>query len=208
MTDGVWNGTGNGFKGPMEVSITVEKGKIVDAKLISTSDSEFALASIDEVLTQAVKKGNAKKLDTVSGATYTSKGTIEAIQNAAEKASGNAKMADGTWEGTADGFKGPMTVSITVKDNKIVDAKLVKTEDSEFAHASINEVLAQAVKKGDATKLDSVSGATYSSNGAIAALGAAVGAAKGFSSAKAQMGTNESLLYCQHSPAMEAYCSP
>ena len=78
----------------------LKDGKIVDGRVVATDESDFAKPTIDTIIEQAVKNGNADKLDTVSGATFTSKATIAAIKAAlasakkGEKASGTTKLQD------------------------------------------------------------------------------------------------------------------
>lgn len=92
-------------------------------------------------------------------------------------------IADGTWTGKAPGFKDEIEVSITTKDGKIVSADVLKINDSDFAVNDTKSVLAEIVKKGSVSNVDVVSGATYTSNGIIAAVNAALASAKGISEA-------------------------
>ena len=75
-----------GFKGLITIETTFSNGKITAAKLVSSEDSDFTKPAIETVLAQAVKTGKADKLDTVSGATFSSKATIAALQAAEKKA--------------------------------------------------------------------------------------------------------------------------
>ena len=86
LNNGTWTGSAEGYKGPITISITVEKGKITDAKLISTSDSEFAYSAINAIIAQTITKGSVKKLDAISGATATSRGAIGALEAASKAA--------------------------------------------------------------------------------------------------------------------------
>lgn len=88
-----FTGIGDGRNGKIEVSITVKDGKIVAGKIVSDEETEFAKPAAATVMAQAVKNGNADALDTVSGATLTSEGTIQAIQAALAAASGTAATA-------------------------------------------------------------------------------------------------------------------
>ncbi len=85
---GTFTGTADGFKGPVEVNVTLNKGNIMKAELVSFQDSDFAQPAVDAILNQAVQTGSIKNLDTVSGATYTSKGVISALEAAMIAAQG------------------------------------------------------------------------------------------------------------------------
>jgi len=91
--DGTWTGVGNGRNGNIEVSVTVSNGKIVDGKVIAEEETDFAKPAAVEIIRQAVAKGNINNLDAVSGATITSVGTAEAIQNALAKAQGQKEKS-------------------------------------------------------------------------------------------------------------------
>lgn len=91
--DGTWTGTGEGRNGPVEVSITVSNGKITDGKIVSESETDFAKPAAQDILDQAISKGNMNSFDAVSGCTITSKATAEAIRNALDKAKGTVATA-------------------------------------------------------------------------------------------------------------------
>lgn len=90
-----------------------------------------------------------------------------------------AAIADGVWTGSAAGFKGEIEVSISTKEGKIVSAEVLKIQDSDFAVTGTKVLLSQIVDKGSVSDVDVVSGATYTSNGIIAAVNAALAKAKG-----------------------------
>ena len=100
--DGVWNGSGNGRNGPIEISITVKDQKIVAADIISEKETDFAKPAIRNVLDQAVSKGTMSSFDAVSGATISSKATFEAVRNALDSASGKNNSAEDVKDTSCD----------------------------------------------------------------------------------------------------------
>lgn len=80
--DGVYEGTGAGLNGAIKVSVTVSGGKITEVKVLEHSEtagiSDPAIAQIPAAIVEA----QSADVDIVSGATYTSKGIIEAVKNA------------------------------------------------------------------------------------------------------------------------------
>ena len=100
--DGIWNGTGAGRNGAINVSITVENGKITDGKILSEEETDFAKPAAQEIMNQAVAKGNIDSYDAVSGATITSKGTAEAIKAALAAASGKTEKATAVKDESCD----------------------------------------------------------------------------------------------------------
>lgn len=90
IQDGIWTGDGEGFKGKLSVEVTTKDGKIVDAKLTSIQDSDFAKEYALQTIDLVLQKGTVNGVDAISGATYTSKGTLDAIKHAVDKASGKS----------------------------------------------------------------------------------------------------------------------
>ena len=83
-----------------------------------------------------------------------------------------------TVQASAQGYKGLITVEVTAANGKIKAAQLISSEDSDFTKPAIEDLIAQAVKNGGTAGLDTVSGATYSSEAVIKALNEAVEQAK------------------------------
>ena len=77
---------------------------------------------------------------------------------------------DGVYEGSGDGFGGKITVRLTVKNERLQKAEIIsaKNETKDYLE-SAKKILNDAVKR-QSTDVDTVSGATLSSNGIIAAM--------------------------------------
>jgi uncharacterized protein with FMN-binding domain len=75
-------GSAMGYRGMIHVRVGMDKGTITDITVIE-SDEDWAVggAAIEE-LTDLVLMENSTEIDAVSGATETSKGFLEAIENA------------------------------------------------------------------------------------------------------------------------------
>lgn len=93
-----------------------------------------------------------------------------AQEREAAKAKQEAFAEDGTYEGSGQGFGGEITVRLTVQDQKLVKAEIVSApkETKEYLD-SAKAILDTAVKK-QAVQVDTVSGATLSSNGILEAM--------------------------------------
>ena len=84
--DGTYSGSGQGYGGAINLDVTVEQDTITDIQVTSAAgetDTYFnsAIAVIDEILTQ-----QTPDVDTVSGATLSSNGIINAVKAALEQA--------------------------------------------------------------------------------------------------------------------------
>ena len=181
IPDGVYVGTGKGFMGKLEAEVTVAGGKITAVKVIKHVDTpEIANPAIEKLSAKVVEE--QKLVDVVSGATYTSKGFLEAVEaalNSAPKAGGAeaggiaAGIPDGVYVGTGKGFMGKLEAEVTVAGGKIIAVKVIKHVDTpEIANPAIEKLSAKVVE--EQKLVDAVSGATYTSKGFLEAVEAAL----------------------------------
>ena len=85
---------------------------------------------------------------------------------------------DGTYEGSATGYSGKMTVAVTISCGEITEIKIVDTGDDEEYLIDARDVIPEIIEK-QSTQVDSVSGATHSSKAIIKATGKALESARG-----------------------------
>lgn len=100
------------------------------------------------------------------------------IQKAAQEAEeAEAGIQDGTYEGSAFGFGDLITVSVTIKDGRITDISVLDAsgEDRPYYNQSL-PLLDEMIGK-QSTEVDTVSGATLTSEGLIGAVADALGKA-------------------------------
>lgn len=88
-------------------------------------------------------------------------------------AAGNT-YTDGTYQGTADGFGGPVEVSVEVKDGQIKKVDIVSAKEEDEAYLSLAKNIIDDMINQQTTKVDTISGATYSSGGIKGAVEAAL----------------------------------
>lgn len=203
--DGTYYGSATGFAGPIKVKVVISGGKIASIEIVSTSDGSSYISKASAI-TGKIVSSQSTNVDTVSGATYSSVGIINAVRNALAQAavdgstvpastenteqnnqqnqsaptpsvSGNFPYPDGTYYGTAEGYLGDVKVAIVLKNHTIQSVQILKNEDDAAffnrARAVVNNIV-----KNQTTGVDVVSGATYSSNGIINAVKAALESAK------------------------------
>ena len=72
-------------------------------------------------------------------------------------------LKDGEYEGTATGYGGPLTVRITIKGGKLTDIKVVSHTETPEYFSRASAVIGKILNSGN-VNVDSVSGATISSN--------------------------------------------
>lgn len=194
LEDGVYRGTGTGFAGDITVSVTVKEKQIISIDIISSSDDEAFFTRAKTVIDKIIE-GQTLDVDTVSGATYSSRGIISAVKNAltGEKdgnetgqaesggtaAEGSASSIgtveeassykDGIYYGTGTGFGGPLKVMVKISDGKIASIQVVENSDGSSYISKASAVIESILSK-QSTNVDTVSGATYSSVGIIQAV--------------------------------------
>ena len=86
---------------------------------------------------------------------------------------GEGLFTPGTYEGTAKGYHGDITLTVTVDENNILEIKSEHTETEGLGDKAVATLTEAALEKASLS-MDLVSGATYSSQGFLAALEAAL----------------------------------
>ena len=76
---------------------------------------------------------------------------------------------DGTYTGTGKGYKGTVTAKVTISGGKIKTIDVSGSDDAAYFSKAKNGIVSKIIS-GQSTNVDTVSGATYSSNGIISAV--------------------------------------
>lgn len=84
--DGTYEGSGQGFGGPIKVQVRVEKGRISAVEVLSHEGEDTTFFNIAAPLTDKIVEAQSADIDTMSGATYSSKGILAAAKDALKKA--------------------------------------------------------------------------------------------------------------------------
>lgn len=83
--DGTYYGTGTGFSGALTVEVVISGGKVSSIQIMDTSDGDSYIQSASGLISNIIAT-QSTNVDTVSGATYSSVGIIEAVRNALSQA--------------------------------------------------------------------------------------------------------------------------
>lgn len=85
--DGTYTGSGTGFKGgTTTVSVTIKNGKISSIETVSNEDTPRFYDRVENAIMDEIVSSQSTDVDTVSGATFSSRGIISAVENALSKA--------------------------------------------------------------------------------------------------------------------------
>ena len=189
--NGIYTGTGEGYRGKVTVTVKVADGKITELILDDYADDKSYMERAKNRIFQEMISRQNTDVDAVSGATYSSNGLIEAVNKALGNEEGEGKkpeqeesedkqsfieagrfqnLTDGIYTGLADAFRGDVEVQVTVKKQKVTDISILSYCDTEEYFFRAAPAVIEQMKAEQSLNVDAVSGATYSSNGIIHAV--------------------------------------
>lgn len=87
-------GTGVGKHGDMTVAVTFDNGRIQAIEIVKEAENPVLAKKVYTDLKVAVIASNSADLDAISGATFSSKGFLDAVKDAAKKAGVTLSKAD------------------------------------------------------------------------------------------------------------------
>ena len=192
--DGTYYGSGTGFGGPLKVMVEISGGKIASIQIVENSDgSDYiskAASLIDSIITT-----QSTNVDTVSGATYSSVGIIQAVRDALGQAAvngtsdstqnnnnnsssdddsstvtGTVPYKEGIYYGTAEGYSGDVSVAVVIQEKTIKAILITESSDDEAFFNRAMDVVKKVIRTQKTDDVDTVSGATYSSKGLLNAI--------------------------------------
>ncbi len=208
LKNGTFSGSARGYGGTISVKVTVYGGKIKGITIVSHLGETPAFFDKAKAVVAKILAAQSVDIDTVSGATYSSNGILNAVADALSKAGDKSakakktvsvnmvkkvdatvkktkaksgKPADGVFEGSSVCEKFGYTVSLKAKfkDGKpaaLYGMKMLNNSDSSndvyMARAwreMVKRIIGEAAGNGTVSNVDSVSGATYSSNAIVSA---------------------------------------
>ena len=204
--DGTYTAQAEGFDGPVKVTVTIKNGKITVITNTNTDTKEYFGKAWAKIRPAILKKQAVYGVDTVSGATFSSNGILEATQKALEKAAvkkttsptptqtatpapvkpdtgdssdtDNKLYKDGTYSGQARGYSGFVTITLTIRDGKITEVNNTNSDTMSYFRKAWRHLQPAILEKQSADGIDTVSGATFSSNGILEAARSALESAK------------------------------
>ena len=193
LEDGEYEGSANGFGGRITVRVTVKDKAITAIDIVSAPGETEPFFSRAKGVIDSILSSQSADVDTVSGATYSSRGIIAAVKNAlygtestaapvsngvpsgngpkdVGKVDESGEYKDGTYTGSARGFGDKIKVEVTIKKGKIKSVKILSASGETSSYLNKAKALLKRIVAKQTTNLSAVSGATYSSNGLIEAV--------------------------------------
>ena len=216
LKDGKYQGNGTGFKGNVKAEVVVSGGKISGINILENVDDAPYFDKAKTLIPSIISK-QSLKVDSISGATYSSNGIKSAVRDALKKAGSsqdsdlneetnrllskvqeenkklkdqnsglknkiesleneaqkdtniNKKLKDGRYSGSGAGFKGDVKVQVDVNGGKISNINIIDNVDDAPYFDKAKSLVGTIISK-QTPNVDSISGATYSSNGIKSAV--------------------------------------
>lgn len=181
---GTYTATAQGFGGDVTVTITVDAESITDVVIEGAQETDGIGSRAVEELPEAIKSAQSEEVDAVAGATITSKAIQTAAGEALAQARGDeaggevsVKMVPGTYTAQAQGFAKAelLEVSVTVSEDKLesIEVNPDNGETATVLQSAIDLMIPRMIENQSVT-VDSICGATVSSNAIKTAAEAAV----------------------------------
>ena len=196
--DGVYTGSSRGYGGTVKVQVTMENGSITDLQILDASHETASFLKRAKRLVNIVLNAQTWEVDAVSEATYTSRGILGAVQNAltgevvnnplppqpkpaeplvVEEFTPPSAYRDGVYTASAEGFGGPITVQVTILNDKIDYISIVSAEGETSSYFTKARHVISTILDEQTPEMDAISGATYSSTGILNAVKSALASA-------------------------------
>lgn len=232
--DGTYTGTGKGYSGTVILTAKIKKGVITSLDVTHTDTPMFFDKAWGVLENEIIQNQTTEGIDTVSGATFSSKGILSAMKDILKQAKkGTAKPTptpeptatpapeitetpditpdpdetptpeptqspdenpdvppevtptpeetpeptpeplgpyrDGTYSGSSYGYSGKVTVTVTISGGQIVSLEQTNKDSPEFFEVAWGTLNPQILANQSADGIDTVTGATFSSEGILGA---------------------------------------
>ena len=182
LTPGEYSASAEGFASDVVVTVVVEKDGTLDVSVDSSEETASVGAAAQDELEEQFNEAQSAEIDGVAGATFTSEAAMEAMEKALALAAGEEEEAEdeeelaftpGTYTGTADGYNGPVEVSVTFDETSVTDIEITASEETEHVGTPAFDIMIPEILEANGTGVDNVSGATFSSRALKMAVNAA-----------------------------------
>lgn len=177
-----------GFGGKIEVSLIVDATEIKAVEILGEDETPALGGAAIETLQTEILEKQGEDVDVVSGATVTSNAVLQALELCLKQAKGENEVIHfnaGVYEGKADGRNGVIEVEVEVDENDILSINIKNHHESEFISNRALKEIPEMIVQYQTLNVDSITGATLSSNGIKKAV----------ENALVQAGADEALLY-------------
>lgn len=136
----------------------------------TTDTNEKLLKSINSMNVNTQMKVVTTSAITAASVSDTGTNDMRASSDEGRENSDERLFMDGTFAGSGNGFGGKIKVKVTIKNDRITDIQVTDHRGEGEAYYSQASVLVDEIIAQQSTDIDTVSGATFSSNGILMAV--------------------------------------
>ena len=168
--DGTYSIVVSGHNKDIKIDTTFKGNSIVKIEAKHEETKGLGDTAINQTIKTIIEK-QSTDIDTISGATVSSKALLDGVKETESMAKGEPKklvntFKAGTYTSTVTGHNGEMTVKVDFSTDKIKDIKVDHVESNGIGTAAI-DIIVSEVLNNQSLAVDSVSGATVTSNALI-----------------------------------------
>ncbi|MFI9767917.1 FMN-binding protein [Streptomyces sp. NPDC052415] len=166
-------------KGPVQVEVTFEGDTIASVRMLRQPDHPQTAAAVPKLI-EGTLQAQSADVDTVSGATITSEGYRESLQAALDEREVAAQASPSPASEVVAGStvtteKGPVQVEVTFEGDTIASVRMLRQPDHPQTAAAVPKLI-EGTLQAQSADVDTVSGATITSEGYRESLQAALDA--------------------------------
>lgn len=177
-TPGTYTATAQGFGGEISVSVTVDNKSITDVKAEGANETDgIGSKAIEELPAKFIGK-NSAEVDSISGATITSEALCLAVSSALSQAKGETAeakaVADGKYTVEVIGHEGTITVATMFVNEEIKSVEVVSHSETQGIGTYATQGIPGKIVEAQSIGVDSITGATVTSNAIKQAVSKAV----------------------------------
>lgn len=182
-TPGTYTASTRGNGGPVTVAVEVDDHAILSVAAEGEGETVGIGTLALEALPDAIVAANGTEVEGVSGATVTSDAVKRAVADALRQARGEepqgAAVADGRYVTRALGMLSYVRVSTTFKDGAIAEVKVLSSDETRLLSDAAENTLPGRIVEAQSLLVDTVTGATVTSNAILSAVRQAIEMAGG-----------------------------
>lgn len=140
----------------------------------------FGIKLLNVILAAAIILGyngilrNREQNETIAQLEFELENQKQLINQTQEQEHSDSKYQDGVYEGEAEGFGGTIVVQAIIENGSITSLSIVSAEHEDAAYLDAAVAVIDRMLDTQSVDVDTVSGATFSSNGIIHAAEAAL----------------------------------